>query len=94
LAPVPRHVRGPTPRQDLARCGEVVAAPSRPRLAQLGVRVGARRPPNGVLEPAALSALDVENVRPHCAATRAHWRAPFDRLAEAVTALYGEEVHP
>jgi len=44
-----------------------------------------------VLEPAGLSALDVENLRPHYAATLAHWRARFEAAADAVRARYGAE---
>jgi cyclopropane-fatty-acyl-phospholipid synthase len=46
---------------------------------------------NGVLEPAAMSVLDVENLRPHYADTLAHWRARFEAAGDAVVAEYGEE---
>lgn len=46
---------------------------------------------SGVLEPAGLSTLDVENLRPHYAATLAHWRARFEAAAEIVASRYGSE---
>lgn len=46
---------------------------------------------SGVLDPAGLSVLDVENLRPHYATTLAHWLARFDRAADTVRALYGDE---
>ncbi len=43
-----------------------------------------------VLEPAALSVLDVENLRRHYALTLDHWRRRFESAAGHVTAHFGE----
>jgi len=45
----------------------------------------------GVLEPADLSVVGVENLRGHYAKTLAHWRLRFERSAEAVRERYGNE---
>jgi len=44
----------------------------------------------GVLEPRALSVLDVENLRPHYARTLACWLERFERASAAVTDRLGE----
>ncbi len=44
----------------------------------------------GVLEPSALSVLDVENLRQHYAATLEHWRRRFDDSADRVAAMFDE----
>jgi cyclopropane-fatty-acyl-phospholipid synthase len=46
---------------------------------------------SGVLEPSGLATLDIENLRLHYAATLAHWRARFERVAERIGARYGQE---
>jgi cyclopropane-fatty-acyl-phospholipid synthase len=42
-----------------------------------------------VLEPAAMTVIDVENLRLHYAQTLAAWRQRFERAAENVRAQYG-----
>jgi len=44
----------------------------------------------GVLDPAEMSVLDVENLRLHYARTLAHWSARFAAAREQVRARYGE----
>jgi len=43
-----------------------------------------------VLEPASLSVLDVENLRPHYALTLRHWRERFERAASQVARMLDE----
>ncbi|HET7293781.1 MAG TPA: cyclopropane-fatty-acyl-phospholipid synthase family protein [Vicinamibacteria bacterium] len=43
----------------------------------------------GVLEPAGLAVLDVENLRPHYALTLRHWRERFEAAADDVSARFG-----
>jgi cyclopropane-fatty-acyl-phospholipid synthase len=43
-----------------------------------------------VLEPNALSVLDVENLRLHYGKTLEHWRRRFDKASEQVTAMFDE----
>jgi cyclopropane-fatty-acyl-phospholipid synthase len=43
-----------------------------------------------VLEPAALSVLDVENLRRHYALTLAHWRERFESAAQRVAEMFDE----
>jgi len=45
---------------------------------------------SGVLGPAGMSVLDVENLRLHYARTLAHWSARFEAAREQVRAAYGE----
>jgi cyclopropane-fatty-acyl-phospholipid synthase len=44
-----------------------------------------------VMEPATLSVLDVENLRPHYARTLAHWRERFEAAQGDVAARYGAD---
>ena len=46
---------------------------------------------SGVLEPARVSVVHVENLRNDYARTLAHWRERFERSAEVVTERYGGE---
>jgi cyclopropane-fatty-acyl-phospholipid synthase len=43
-----------------------------------------------VLEPANLSVLDVENLRPHYARTLSDWRERFERAEQQVNSLFGD----
>jgi len=45
----------------------------------------------GVLEPADVSVVGVENLRDHYAKTLAHWRLRFEQSADAVRGRYGNE---
>jgi cyclopropane-fatty-acyl-phospholipid synthase len=45
----------------------------------------------GVLEPADVSVVGVENLRDHYAKTLAHWRLRFERSADVVRERYGNE---
>jgi cyclopropane-fatty-acyl-phospholipid synthase len=47
---------------------------------------------SGVLGPAGMSVLDVENLRPHYARTLAHWADRFSAASEQVRATYGDEL--
>ncbi len=44
-----------------------------------------------IFEPAALSVVDVENLRPHYAQTLRHWRDRFDAHADRVAEMFDEE---
>ncbi|MGH9330906.1 MAG: class I SAM-dependent methyltransferase [Vicinamibacterales bacterium] len=46
-----------------------------------------------ILEPADLSVLDVENLRPHYARTLAHWRERFEQRADSVAALFDDRFY-
>ena len=44
-----------------------------------------------ILQPAGMSIVDVENLRPHYARTLAHWRERFDTARDCVREAYGAE---
>jgi cyclopropane-fatty-acyl-phospholipid synthase len=44
----------------------------------------------GVIEPARLAVLDLENLRPHYALTLRRWRERFEAAADPIAARYGE----
>ncbi len=44
----------------------------------------------GVLEPAGLAVIDVENLRAHYATTLAHWRQRFDEASAEIARTYGD----